>query len=68
MSKNQSNNKRLYNELDGVDYSYKLAGFSNSFVEDILQQGVAEGEPEKAEVFMQSIYNFESKKNSKNSV
>jgi hypothetical protein len=68
MSQSKANKKRLYNELDGVDYSYKLAGFSNSFVEDILQRGVAEGEPEKAEVFMQSIYNFESKKNSKKSV
>ena len=37
-------------------------------MEDILQRGVAEGEPEKAEAFMQSIYNFESKKNSKKSV
>ena len=68
MSYSKSNKKRLYNELDGIDYSYKLAGFSNSFVEDILQQGVADGEPEKAEVFMQSIYNFDSKKNSKKSV
>ena len=55
-----SSKKRLYNELDGIDYSYKLDGFSNAFVENILEKGVEEGEPHKADVFMRSIYNFYS--------
>jgi hypothetical protein len=62
MSKKTTTKRRLYNELDGVDYSYKLNGFSNAFVEDILEEGVKDGEPERANIFMSSIYNFHNQK------